>query len=165
MKSAVRLVAEGSAEAVKQVGPMPSLAPLVNRIVSMTSYTVALAWIDYYTMPPVAELWGRDGADRSTAAGGPGDLVTSDFGYVRFLGNHREMDGLVARAVTEGRRRGEWGSLLVNRAPETRAWIPALRHLVERVPLVFVYYNNHYAGFAPGSIDLLKRLWLEDGTS
>lgn len=115
----------------------------------LRAHGVALAWIDYYTMPPVAELLART------------DLVTSDFGYVRFLGNHHQMDALVAAARREGRRRGEWGSLLVNRARETQAWVPAIRGLLERVPLVFVYYNNHYAGFAPGSIDLLRRIWSE----
>ena len=128
-------------------------APLLELLASRG---VALALIDYYTMPPVAEIFARCERDRC-------EPVTADFGYVRFLGNHHQMDALVAAAKRDGSRPAEWGSLLVDRTREMRAWVPALRGLLARVPLVFAYYNNHYAGFAPGSIDLLRRLWREDG--
>jgi uncharacterized protein YecE (DUF72 family) len=26
---------------------------------------------------------------------------------------------------------------------------------------VYVYFNNHYAGYAPGSVELFARLWRE----
>ena len=85
--------------------------------------------------------------------------ITADFCYVRFLGNHREMDLLVAEARENGARSGDWGSLIVDRDVATRAWVPSLRELVEKNLDVFVYFNNHYAGFAPGSIEQFLQLW------
>lgn len=110
---------------------------------------VALAFVAYYTMPSGPELLSRI------------EAVTTDFAYARFLGHHREMDLLVARARQEGGRRGDWDSLIVDREEETRSWVPTLRALVDRRLDVFVYFNNHFAGFAPGSLDLFLRLWRE----
>jgi len=38
-------------------------------------------------------------------------------------------------------------------------WVPALAALLERNIEVFGYFNNHYAGHAPGSIALLRDVW------
>jgi uncharacterized protein YecE (DUF72 family) len=90
------------------------------------------------------------------------DLVTAPFAYVRFLGHHRRMDQRVARARQERGKTRDWDELLVDRTEETRAWVPVLRELLARTGRVYVYYNNHYAGYAPGSIALLSRVWNED---
>jgi uncharacterized protein YecE (DUF72 family) len=111
---------------------------------------VALALTAYYTMPPVERT-----LERVAAAGG----LPADFGYVRFLGHHHQMDGLVAAAVEAGTRRGEWSSLLVDRTGEMERWVPALRGLLGTHSPVFAYFNNHYAGYAPGSLELFRRLW------
>jgi uncharacterized protein YecE (DUF72 family) len=113
----------------------------------LRSKKTALALVEFPNMPSGPELLDRC------------DPVTGDFCYVRFLGNHREMDLLVAEARESGSRQGDWDSLLVDRARETKAWMPSLRQLVERNLEVFVYFNNHYAGFAPGSIEQFLDLW------
>jgi uncharacterized protein YecE (DUF72 family) len=96
---------------------------------------------------------------------GPGRLfhesepVTSNTVYVRFLGDHREMDELVARLRSEGRRRADWNELALDRADEMREWVYPLRQRAEAGARVLVYFNNHYAGYAPGSADQFRQLW------
>ncbi len=113
----------------------------------LRSRGIALALVAYYTMPGAAELM------RSA------DPVTADFAYLRFLGNHKAMDLSVSRARENGGRRSDWGELLVDRTVEMRAWIPPIQVLLDRLPDVYAYFNNHYAGFAPGSIEQFARLW------
>jgi uncharacterized protein YecE (DUF72 family) len=85
------------------------------------------------------------------------DAVTADFAYVRFLGNHKEMDALVERKAAAGGRR--WDALVQDRSEEMSAWLPALRRLAARIRRTYIFFNNHYAGHAPASIDLFRTLW------
>jgi uncharacterized protein YecE (DUF72 family) len=110
---------------------------------------LGLAMVDLQTMPKGAEMLRLC------------DPVTADFGYVRFLGNHEAMDHSVSDAREQGTRHSDWGELLIDRTEDLRAWVPPLREIVRRLPEVFVYFNNHYAGFAPGSLDIFLRLWDE----
>ncbi len=108
---------------------------------------VGLVLPAYYTMPAPAELFGGV------------DPVTSDLIYVRFLGHHREMDALVARLRAEGKRAGEWGELALDRSDEMREWVRPLRERASAGKRVVTFFNNHYAGYAPGSVFLFGRLW------
>ncbi len=108
---------------------------------------VALALTAYYTMPGAAQLFR-----------GP-DPVTAPFGYIRFLGNHRQMDRLVREAREGGTRAKDWGELIVDRTRETADWVEIGRQLIRRQEGVFAYFNNHFAGYAPGSVELFVRLW------
>lgn len=100
-----------------------------------------------YTMPGPARLFG-----------GPRP-VTTNLIYVRFLGHHREMDQLIARQREQGRRDSEWGELALDRSTEMREWVAPLRAESLAGARVLVYFNNHYAGYAPGSVTEFKRLW------
>jgi uncharacterized protein YecE (DUF72 family) len=73
-------------------------------------------------------------------------VVTTDWIYLRFIGDFTTIP-------TE-----QHGSVRVDRSAETRRW--AERVLAERdhVRRVFVFFNNHYAGFAPDSINLFRRV-------
>jgi len=112
-------------------------------------HQVSLVFIDYYTMDPLPRL-----AERK-------EVFTAPFVYIRFLGNHKEMDAAVSRARAQGIRDSDWGSLLVDRTRQLRQWIPAIRALADRQVPLFIYFNNHYAGYAPGSVELFSRLWNE----
>ncbi len=119
--------------------------PLVDLL---RKHDVALALVDYYTMPRPTEIVKTI------------DVKTAGFGYVRLLGHHRRMNDLIAEARSEGNRENDWGSLLLNRTRETAEWVGVLKSLLKRQSEIFAYFNNHYAGFAPGSIDLFIRQWL-----
>ena len=85
--------------------------------------------------------------------------VTTDLIYVRFLGHHREMDQLIARQRAEGRRDSEWGETALDRSAEIREWVEPLRAESIAGARVMVYFNNHYAGYAPGSALEFRRMW------
>ena len=111
----------------------PTLADLLAK------HRVALALIDHPWMPSVEEVLAKV------------DPVTTDFCYVRWLGDRR---GIEERTKT-------WDRVIVDRSREMRTWVPAIRSLLGRGLTVYGYVNNHYAGHAPGSIEMFERLWEE----
>jgi uncharacterized protein YecE (DUF72 family) len=106
---------------------------------------VSLALSAYYTMPAPEKLFS-----------GP-DLQITDLTYVRFIGDHKKMDALVAKLRADGNRAGDWSALAVDRTPELKRWAASLKPRA-RGP-VLAYFNNHYAGFAPDSARLFRELW------
>ena len=70
--------------------------------------------------------------------------VTTDFLYVRFIGDHTTVPSEVH------------GTLRVDRSEETRRWAERVRQRLESVREVFVFFNNHFAGFAPASVNLFR---------
>lgn len=98
---------------------------------------IALALIDHPWMTPINQLTGRF------------DVVTADFAYVRWLGDRKGIE----------ERTKHWDKLIVNREREMETWIPEIRRLLDRRLILYAYFNNHYAGFAPGSIALLREIW------
>ncbi len=108
---------------------------------------ISLVFIDYYTMDPLPKLAHR------------ADVFTAPFVYIRFLGNHKEMDAAVKKARAEGSRKRDWESLIQDRTGQMKLWIGPIKELVMKKTPVYVYFNNHYAGYAPGSIELFSRLY------
>ena len=98
-------------------------------------------------MDPLPKLSGRD------------EVFTAPFVYVRFLGNRQEMDAAVKKAQEAGERKGAWESLIKDRTSQMKMWIPPIKTLLSRNIPVYVYFNNHYAGYAPGSVELFSGLW------
>jgi uncharacterized protein YecE (DUF72 family) len=121
----------------------PELLDLLRR------HNISLVFIAYYTMDPLPRLAARP------------EVFTSNFVYVRFLGNHREMDSAVQKAREEGSRSRDWESLIVDRTEEMKTWIAPIREIVKKRVPIYVYFNNHYAGYAPGSIELFHRLYFD----
>lgn len=115
----------------------------------LRSRNIALALIDHCRMPRPARWFDLC------------DPVTADYGYIRFLGDHHAMDEHVAHKRETGEKTGDWNELVVDRTAEMREWVPLLDRLTGRVGDVYAYFNNHYAGFAPGSIELFLRTWEE----
>jgi uncharacterized protein YecE (DUF72 family) len=116
----------------------------------LASRNISLAFIDYYTMDPLPKLSHRS------------DVFTSSFVYVRFLGNRKEMDAMVKRAQDSGQRPKAWGSLIKDCSKQMQTWIPPIKSLVAQGTPTYVYFNNHYAGYAPGSVELFTRLFQEE---
>ncbi len=102
---------------------------------------IALALIDHPWMPPVAELLEKQ------------DLVTADFTYVRWLGDRKGIE----------EKTKHWDRLIVDRQREMQVWVPTIRQLLKRGLRIFGFFNNHYAGFAPGSIRLFYETWAQVG--
>lgn len=106
---------------------------------------VALALSAYYTMPAPEKLFAK------------GDPFTTDLRYVRFIGDHKRMDALVAKLEEDGKRKGAWSALAVDRTDDMKRWAAVLKPAA-KTP-VLAYFNNHYAGFAPDSARLFRELW------
>jgi uncharacterized protein YecE (DUF72 family) len=115
----------------------------------LRSRNISLVFIDYYTMDPLPKLAHRR------------EVFTAPFVYLRFLGNRKEMDAAVKQAQEEGQRGRAWESLIKDRTGQMKTWIPPIKNLVQSGVSVYVYFNNHYAGYAPGSVELFARLFKE----
>lgn len=77
------------------------------------------------------------------------DLVTSDFAYVRFIGDRK---GIEAKT-------NKWDKLIEDKTPEMTVWVNELKKIVSKGVKTYAFFNNHYAGFAPGSVKLFEDLW------
>jgi uncharacterized protein YecE (DUF72 family) len=116
----------------------------------LRSHDISLVFIDYYTMDPLPRLVQRK------------DVFTSSFVYARFLGNHKVMDAAVRQAQKEGKRKRDWESLIQDRTEQMKLWVPPLRELAAKEIPIYIYFNNHYAGYAPGSVELFGKLFAAD---
>jgi len=112
---------------------------------------VALVLNNYYTMPTLDELCRRV------------DPLTANFIYVRFLGDRKRMDEHVEGLIARGEKERHWDQLVWERRAETGDWARGLQRLVGIEPEreVYAFFNNHYAGYAPGSLGLFARAWKE----
>jgi uncharacterized protein YecE (DUF72 family) len=77
------------------------------------------------------------------------DPITADFTYVRWLGDRK---GIEERTKT-------WDKTIIDRSPEMQEWTKILRKVHQRKIKIFAYANNHYAGNAPGTIELFRKTW------
>ncbi len=71
--------------------------------------------------------------------------LTTDFVYLRFIGDHVSIP-----AETHGEVR-------VDRGPEIRLWADRLRNVSDRLRSAYVFFNNHFQGFAPESVNNFRR--------
>jgi uncharacterized protein YecE (DUF72 family) len=99
---------------------------------------VALALIDHPWMPPIAQLMSSKL-----------DLVTADFAYLRWLGDRKGIE----------EQTKNWDRIIIDREDDMRIWVPVVRQFLQRRIQVMGYFNNHYAGFGPGSIELFGKVW------
>jgi uncharacterized protein YecE (DUF72 family) len=113
------------------------LTPLLLDL--LRQHRVALALIDHPYMPVAATYRSRP------------DLITTDFTYVRWLGDRYKIEEQTT----------EWSRLVIDRTKETQAWVDAIDEFLRRTQRVYGYYNNHYAGFGVGSARLFEEIWEE----
>lgn len=98
---------------------------------------IAFVLTDHAWMTPVQHLVARH------------DMVTADFVYVRWLGDRKGIEEITKH----------WDKVVIDRRREMEIWIPILRQLLQRGLRVLGFFNNHYAGHAPGSIKLFYEMW------
>ncbi len=110
---------------------VPSLLDLLRK------HRVALALIDHPWMPRPTEILARM------------DPITSDFTYIRWLGDRK---GIEEETKT-------WDKTIVNRKRELEEWVEACRKFNQRHIAIFAFANNHYAGHAPATVRLFWELW------
>ncbi len=104
---------------------------------------ISLALIDHPWMTPVDRLVAKQ------------DVVTADFAYLRWLGDRKGIE-----ASTQ-----HWDKVIIDRRQEMETWILIVRKLLKRGIRILGFFNNHYAGFAPGSIKLFYEVWERMGAT
>jgi uncharacterized protein YecE (DUF72 family) len=79
------------------------------------------------------------------------DLITTDFAYVRLLGDRKgiERETLV------------WDKVIVDRADDLQNWVDLFGNIRRRTAelRIYAYANNHYQGHAPATVKLLWDLY------
>jgi uncharacterized protein YecE (DUF72 family) len=105
----------------------------------LRKHKVALTLVDHPWMPRPGEWFAK------------GDPITTDFTYIRWLGDRK--------AIEE--RTQLWDKTIVDRTSDLEQWVEACRSLLKRKIRVFAFANNHYGGHAPDTLrlfeDLMKR--------
>lgn len=106
---------------------VPELLDVLRR------HRAALVLVDLAYMPHPAEI--------------AHDLVTTDFAYVRLIGDRK--------AVEE--RTKTFDKIVLDHGARLDRWAELLRDLLPRVSETFAYANNHYEGHGPDTIRSLAR--------
>ena len=70
--------------------------------------------------------------------------TTTDLAYVRLVGYHQEFEYL--------------GKVQRDRSEDLANWTSTIKELASRLPRIYVYVNNHYAGHAPATVNRLAEL-------
>ena len=96
----------------------------------LRKHRVAFTLIDHPWMSRPSELMRN------------GDVVTSDFVYVRMLG-----DRYAIEEVTK-----TWDKTVVDRSRELMEWSAVVDQLLARDLKVYTYVNNHFAGHSPDTM-------------
>ncbi len=115
----------------------------------LREHGVPLALTAYTTMPSLARMQ-RDEVDP----------LTGPFAYVRFLGDRKSIDRTIDRLLEAGAKTARFDALVEDKEPELRSWVGALLPVITRMR-TWAFFNNHYAGFGPGSAQQFARLWRE----
>jgi uncharacterized protein YecE (DUF72 family) len=80
------------------------------------------------------------------------DPVTAPFSFVRLIGDREAIEKITTT----------WDKIVVDRSAELDETAKVIRAVATRVP-VYVFANNHYAGFSPATVrDLRARLDIPD---
>jgi uncharacterized protein YecE (DUF72 family) len=79
------------------------------------------------------------------------DLATTDWTYVRWLGDRK---GIEAETKT-------WDKVIVDRKSDLKNWVDVLKQMVnqKKILKMFAFANNHYAGHGPATVKLFTELW------
>jgi len=108
----------------------PELAEVCRR------HRAAMVLVDQAWMPHGDEVMKRM------------DPVTTDFAYVRLLGDRKKIEAITTH----------WDKEVIDQAPRLERWVPVLEKFAERGVRTMVYVNNHYAGHAPATARRLQQM-------
>ncbi len=82
------------------------------------------------------------------------DPITADFTYIRWLGDRKSIE----------EQTNTWNKTIVDRRGNLNEWVDACRTFSQRRVMIFGFANNHYAGYAPSTVELFRELWDKQGS-
>jgi uncharacterized protein YecE (DUF72 family) len=103
----------------------------------LRAHKVAYALIDQAWMPRPSEIFEKF------------DPITADFTYIRLLGDRKGIE----------KQTKIWDKVIMDRSKELMSWVNVCQRTVRRGVSTYVYVNNHYAGFAPATVEQFEKLW------
>jgi len=103
----------------------------------LREHNVALALTDTSFMPRPWEMKQKI------------DLATTDWTYVRWLGDRKQIEELTET----------WDKTIVDRSSDLKHWVEIFREIVAKKMKIFAYANNHYAGHGPATVKLFWQLY------
>lgn len=74
------------------------------------------------------------------------DPITTDFTYIRLLGDRKEIEKITKT----------WEKEVIDHGERLERWAKLIRKLSPRVPETFAFANNHYAGHGPATVRRLR---------
>lgn len=80
------------------------------------------------------------------------DLLTTDFTYVRLIGDRKAVD-----AKTKA-----FDRLVLDQSERVQRWSEVLQTFLSKIRMAYVYANNHYAGHGPATIRQLAEQMPEE---
>ncbi|MHC5066430.1 MAG: DUF72 domain-containing protein [Planctomycetota bacterium] len=106
----------------------------------LREHEVALVLVDLLYMPHPADLQKEL------------DLLTTDFTYCRLIGDRKAVDKLTK----------SFDKVVLDQGARLDRWAELLEKYLARIPQVFAYANNHYAGHGPASIrELAEKMGID----
>jgi uncharacterized protein YecE (DUF72 family) len=103
----------------------------------LARHEIALVLVDLVYMPHPADL--------------EIDLATTDFTYVRLIGDRKAVE-----AKTKA-----FDTVVIDQSARLSRWAQLLREFTPGVREIYAYVNNHYSGYAPDTIrDLARKVRL-----
>lgn len=96
----------------------------------LAEHGVCAALVDQSWMPTIDEQLRQ------------GNVFTTDFLYVRWLGDRKGIE----------EKTKVWKERILDRTEQMRAWVPPIKDALDRQMDVFGYVNNHYSGYAPADV-------------
>ncbi|HEU5179902.1 MAG TPA: DUF72 domain-containing protein [Candidatus Polarisedimenticolia bacterium] len=109
----------------------------------LSKHRIALALIDHPWFYRIDTMMMKTG------------VLTADFVYLRWLGDRYKIEEQTKR----------WDRIIIDRSREMEHWIAAIRKMLEQERSVYGYFNNHYAGYAVGSLRYFRDLWQQESSS
>jgi uncharacterized protein YecE (DUF72 family) len=107
----------------------------------LREHRIALVLQDRSLMPGPTELAGRF------------DPVTTDWTYIRWLGDRKGIEEITKT----------WNKVVVDRTGQLSSWVDFCDQTTKCGVTVYAYANNHYAGFGPATVELFHSLWRAKG--
>lgn len=102
----------------------------------LRAHGVALTLVDLPYMPS-PKSWAK------AVGGSPADLVTTDFTYLRLIGDRKKTEEAASA----------FDRTVLDLSERLVDWAELLTVLREQVNEVYGFANNHFAGYGPGTID------------
>jgi uncharacterized protein YecE (DUF72 family) len=107
----------------------------------LREHQIAYALTDQSWMPAPSEIFDKF------------DPITAGFTYIRWLGDRKEIERMTK----------VWNQIVVDRTAGMISWVDVCKKIQRRGVTIYGYFNNHYAGFGPASVQLFRDTCIKSG--